>query len=184
MAPPVWLFLPNLIGYLRVILAILAYYWIDDKWLFGACYMASFLADGLDGLAARMLGQTSQFGAVLDMVTDRAATTGLILVLSHKYQFHITLWIGLVFLDLSSHWFRMHNCLSQGSASHKSDSTAPYLLKLYYNSRWWLSGVCLGNELFYVVLYAHEDGPWQGVWLWALIGSGVCLCTLPLPPCS
>jgi phosphatidylglycerophosphate synthase len=34
-------------------------------------YGVSCLLDAIDGHAARMLGQTSRFGAVLDMITDR-----------------------------------------------------------------------------------------------------------------
>ncbi len=34
-------------------------------------YALSCLLDAADGYAARKLGQTSRFGAVLDMVTDR-----------------------------------------------------------------------------------------------------------------
>ena len=35
-------------------------------------YGISCLLDAVDGPAARALGQTSKFGAVLDMVTDRS----------------------------------------------------------------------------------------------------------------
>lgn len=34
-------------------------------------YGVSCLLDAIDGHAARLLGQTSRFGAVLDMITDR-----------------------------------------------------------------------------------------------------------------
>lgn len=34
-------------------------------------YSISCLLDAVDGQAARALGQTSKFGAILDMVTDR-----------------------------------------------------------------------------------------------------------------
>ena len=38
-------------------------------------YVISCLLDAVDGMAARALGQTSKFGAVLDMVTDRYASS-------------------------------------------------------------------------------------------------------------
>lgn len=38
-------------------------------------YCVSCLLDAADGHAARLLGQTSKFGAVLDMVTDRCVTS-------------------------------------------------------------------------------------------------------------
>lgn len=37
-----------------------------------ALYFVSSILDVADGKAARALGQTSKFGAVLDMVTDRS----------------------------------------------------------------------------------------------------------------
>lgn len=37
-------------------------------------YCVSALLDAVDGVAARALGQTSKFGAILDMVTDRCVS--------------------------------------------------------------------------------------------------------------
>lgn len=41
-------------------------------------YCVSALLDAVDGMAARALGQTSKFGAILDMVTDRSVPPGLL----------------------------------------------------------------------------------------------------------
>ena len=51
-----------------------------------------------------MLNQTSTLGAVLDMVTDRLATTGLFMLLAMQYPDWYMLCISLVFLDIFSHW--------------------------------------------------------------------------------
>jgi phosphatidylglycerophosphate synthase len=40
----------------------------------------------LDGLVARRLNQTSTFGGLLDMVTDRCSTLGLLFVLAIDYK--------------------------------------------------------------------------------------------------
>jgi len=37
-------------------------------------------------MAARKLNQTSQFGGLLDMITDRCATLGLLILLSNEYS--------------------------------------------------------------------------------------------------
>ena len=86
----VFLFVPNLIGqclvmtscfacystmwigYTRIILAGLSLHYMSyhPKYCTLA-YVVSCLLDAVDGQAARALGQTSKFGAVLDMVTDR-----------------------------------------------------------------------------------------------------------------
>ena len=51
----------------------------------------------------------SRFGAVLDMVTDRCSTAGLLLVLSRLYDHsHAFGFLVLMFLDLSSHWMHTH----------------------------------------------------------------------------
>ncbi|KAG5653975.1 hypothetical protein H0H81_008843 [Sphagnurus paluster] len=68
----VFLFVPNLIGYARVLLAGLSLHFMTyhPKYCTLA-YGISCLLDAVDGMAARALDQTSKFGAVLDMVTDR-----------------------------------------------------------------------------------------------------------------
>ena len=68
----VFLFVPNLIGYARVVLAAASLFFMPWHPKFCTClYTVSCLLDAVDGQAARALGQTSKFGAVLDMVTDR-----------------------------------------------------------------------------------------------------------------
>ena len=60
------------IGYTRIILAALALHYMNyhPKYC-TVLYCISCLLDAFDGHAARALGQSSKFGAVLDMVTDR-----------------------------------------------------------------------------------------------------------------
>ena len=70
----VFLFVPNIIGYVRIVLMIIAFYFMtnaDHYLLTVTCYMLSQLLDAFDGHAARMLGQTSKLGAMLDQLTDR-----------------------------------------------------------------------------------------------------------------
>lgn len=96
----------------------------------------------------------TRFGAVLDMVTDRSATTCLLIHLAQLYP-KCTLAIQLlVTLDLSSHYMQMVSTLTSGSASHKtlSKESNP-ILRLYYTSRVVLFLVCAGNELFLMILY-------------------------------
>jgi CDP-diacylglycerol--inositol 3-phosphatidyltransferase len=51
-----------------------------------------------------MLNQTSTLGAVLDMVTDRLATAGLMTLLAMQYPRWYLVCIMIVFLDIFSHW--------------------------------------------------------------------------------
>ena len=122
-SPNVFLFVPNLIGkrqiynykificnlgYARVILAIISFYYLSKPALFLPLYAASCLLDALDGHAARILNQCSKLGAVLDMVTDRSTTAGLTAYLGHIYPQWMTGFLVLIGLDLSSHYMHMY----------------------------------------------------------------------------
>jgi CDP-diacylglycerol--inositol 3-phosphatidyltransferase len=110
--------------------------------------------DALDGHAARHFNQTSRFGAVLDMVTDRCTTSSLICFLCVLYPDYVFLFQLLVSLDLASHYMHMYATLQTGGQSHKSvDKESSWLLNLYYTNRNVLFTMCFFNELFYVALY-------------------------------
>ena len=78
-----------------------------------------FSADAVDGWVARKLEQTSRLGAVFDMVTDRCSTVGLLAVLCRLAPDRSFLWICLMLLDISSHWFQVYASSARGEASHK-----------------------------------------------------------------
>jgi len=151
----VFLFIPNLIGYTRVILAGLSLHFMSyhPKYCTIA-YVISCLLDAVDGQAARALGQTSKFGAVLDMVTDRCTTSCLLCYLSSVYPDYAILFQFLIALDFSSHYMHMYSSLVTGSTSHKLvTSDVSRILWLYYNDSRTLFLICAGNELFFVALY-------------------------------
>ena len=50
-------------------------------------YLSSFIGDLFDGLVARKYDQCSEFGGMLDMVTDRCATLGLLFILYGEYGY-------------------------------------------------------------------------------------------------
>lgn len=71
---------PNLIGYLRVVLLVVAFGVLEGvslRWFWGV-YVVSMLLDGLDGYTARCLGQSSEFGAFLDVTVDLVSRSILI----------------------------------------------------------------------------------------------------------
>ena len=68
----VYFFIPNLIGYARIVLACMAFYVsFEQPWYFFLFYALSEALDAVDGHAARYFNQSTTYGAVLDMVTDR-----------------------------------------------------------------------------------------------------------------
>ncbi|XP_073347014.1 uncharacterized protein [Pagrus major] len=66
----VLLFWPNIIGYIRVGLVFAAWAAYETPAVFVPLYSASTALDGVDGWLARRLGQSSRFGAWLDVVVD------------------------------------------------------------------------------------------------------------------
>ncbi|KAG7192946.1 CDP-diacylglycerol-inositol 3-phosphatidyltransferase [Scheffersomyces spartinae] len=152
------LFIPNKIGYVRVITAIVLFFCMKNHPIYTLIlYGISGFLDAFDGYAARMFNQGTKFGAVLDMVTDRCATSSLIVYLGVIYPDYFILWQLLVSLDLASHYMHMYSLLSSGSTSHKNvDKDQSRLLALYYTNRKVLFFVCMVNEFFYMALYLHH----------------------------
>jgi CDP-diacylglycerol--inositol 3-phosphatidyltransferase len=158
---PVWLFVPNLIGYTRVVtgLASLIYAFNDKTFgTFFAFYAFSYILDAVDGVAARALKQTSRFGALLDMVTDRFCTAALLAVLAHHFPSYSAAFLGLMVLDIVSHWAQMYSSMAIGAQSHKNLQDEPALLKFYYTFPYALFTVCLLNEacLLSMFMLKHE----------------------------
>ncbi|CAM6088564.1 unnamed protein product [Calypogeia fissa] len=152
---PVYLYVPNLIGYARILASCSAFaVAFTNKLLFVILYLISFVCDELDGRFARMLNQTSTFGAVLDMLTDRVSTAALLVVLTHVYKSYFMLFLGLLALDISSHWLQMYSTLLGTKTSHKdmADSKS-WLLLAYYKYRIFMGYCCVGTEVLYIVLY-------------------------------
>jgi CDP-diacylglycerol--inositol 3-phosphatidyltransferase len=110
-------------------------------------------------MAARALDQCSHFGAILDMLTDRASTAGFLVVLDGvlqpmPYRFTFVL-SSLVFLDIASHFCRMYASLFIKKESHKDVSDSIFtLLRVYYSNRRVMGVFCVGQEFAYIFLYA------------------------------
>lgn len=101
-------------------------------------YSISCLLDALDGVAARYFQQSTRFGAVLDMVTDRCTTACLLVFLSSAWPRWALLFQGLISLDLASHYMHMYATLTMagtGQSHKKVDQSRSRLLHLYYNNK-------------------------------------------------
>lgn len=90
--------LPNVITLLRLA-AVPAVGWLIHQrqwepacWLF----LAAALSDGLDGFLARALNQTTQLGAALDTVADKAL--GIVTLVMLTLEDAIPLWVTLAIL--------------------------------------------------------------------------------------
>ncbi|KAI1328049.1 CDP-diacylglycerol-inositol 3-phosphatidyltransferase-like protein PIS [Xylariaceae sp. FL0255] len=153
----IFLFWPNLIGYFRVVLAIASLYYMPlHPRTCSLLYSISCLLDALDGYAARHFNQSTRFGAVLDMVTDRCTTSCLLVFLSSAFPRWAIVFQGLISLDFASHYMHMYATLAMGGSaeSHKNvDKSRSWLLNLYYTNKVVLFVVCALNEVFFIALY-------------------------------
>jgi phosphatidylglycerophosphate synthase len=59
----VLIYVPNVIGYIRLIILITGWFFYDSVYVFLPLYSLSAFLDGIDGCVARALGQCSAFGA-------------------------------------------------------------------------------------------------------------------------
>ena len=127
------------LGYSRIVLAIASLYYMPlHPRTCSILYSISCLLDALDGLAARHFQQSTQFGSVLDMVTDRCTTTCLLVFLSSAWPRWSIVFQGLISLDLASHYMHMFATLTMagGGQSHKQvDSSRSKILHLYYTNK-------------------------------------------------
>ncbi|KJZ80331.1 hypothetical protein HIM_00181 [Hirsutella minnesotensis 3608] len=153
----IFLFWPNIIGYFRIVLAVASLYYMPlHPRTCSVLYSVSCLLDALDGYAARIFEQSTRFGAVLDMVTDRCTTSCLLVFLSSAFPRWAILFQCLIALDFSSHYMHMYTTLVVGGAdsSHKNiDKSQSRLLNLYYSNKIVLFVFCTLNELFFIALY-------------------------------
>ncbi|OLN92141.1 CDP-diacylglycerol-inositol 3-phosphatidyltransferase [Colletotrichum chlorophyti] len=153
----IFLFWPNIIGYSRIVLAIASLYYMPlHPRTCSLLYSVSCLLDALDGYAARAFEQSTRFGAVLDMVTDRCTTSCLLVFLSCAFPRWTIVFQMLLSLDFSSHYIHMYTTLTMAGSdsSHKNvDESRSWILHLYYTNKIVLFVFCALNELFFIALY-------------------------------
>ena len=103
-------------------------------------YGVSCLLDALDGAAARYFEQTPQFGAVMDMVTDRYIISCPVVFPASaflRWSFAFQDWISL---DFASHYIQDYATVPIGGSSISQKEVGagrPWATRLYYsNTRW------------------------------------------------
>ncbi|VDK33363.1 unnamed protein product [Taenia asiatica] len=164
-------------GYARILLLLYAcWYMSTDPVRAVVSYLLSALLDAVDGHVARLLNQSTKFGAALDMLSDRCTTTCLLFTLGVFYPRYLFLFQMSACIDIASHWLHVQSSIQSGSSSHKTISLdGNPLLRVYYTNRVILFIMCAGNELFYAMLYLlhFTKGPTS-------FGLGICLVILYL----
>ncbi|XP_014484215.1 PREDICTED: CDP-diacylglycerol--inositol 3-phosphatidyltransferase [Dinoponera quadriceps] len=170
----IFLFVPNIIGFGRVILAVISFYFMPTHYVIATtCYVVSALLDAIDGHAARYYDQCTKFGAILDQLTDRISTMCLMATLCQFYPVYAFWFLLSMTIDIACHWIYMHTTHLQGKTSHKFvDMSENPIMRLYYTNRTVLFFMCAGNEAFYACLYLLKftEGPiLAGIGLYRLL---------------
>ena len=154
-------YIPNIIGYLRILLLFIAYNAQEANYgLFAVSYFFSFCLDALDGIAARAFNQCSKFGAILDMLTDRVATLMLTFIAVQtpgaNYKWAL---VSFGCVDIASHWLQYIASMFK-NVHHKENRNKFRLLDIYYGSKLIMAPLCVGAELYllaYIYLYTYNN---------------------------
>jgi CDP-diacylglycerol--inositol 3-phosphatidyltransferase len=158
-------YVPNIIGYIRLILLCLALFLFKSLPLVAVlCYIVSSVLDAFDGFFARFLKQSSNFGIVLDYCTDRLTIVVLIAALIITLPKLWVAWVLILGLDLFSHYCQLYFTILSNVSHHKNIKAVKFKsLRLYYNSRLVLFLACLSQELFLAtfVLYFLWPKQWM-----------------------
>ncbi|KAH7954255.1 hypothetical protein HPB49_016997 [Dermacentor silvarum] len=172
----VFLYVPNLIGYLRM--AIVAYAWLlvtDDR-LFALLFFVSVLLDGVDGWAARLLGQASAFGTLLDVSIDLGARAMLWSLVWPRFGGFISSieWLGL-----------LSNYREAGTDWKKDARHHPHWIRAIFANGFknpWGAVLVTGTHFLPLAIFVYERGIWTAscapyviAFLW--FGKGICFAT-------
>src|SRR5258708_4626794 len=99
----VFLFIPNIIGYFRFLFLFATLFTYQEHPLLTVLfYGLSQTLDAFDGMAARKFDQSTKFGAVLDMVCDRASDAVILAILGNLYPKYSWIFFSDIILDLVS----------------------------------------------------------------------------------
>ena len=147
-------FWPNIVGYTRVILLLSSFFYLHSNHRRALLlYGVSFFLDVVDGPLARALGQSSRFGALLDMMTDKFSSPSLLNALSTRHPSMAPLLVGCLVLDVASHLMHLQATALAGVRSHKETKPRWTLVRWFYEVKPFFIWCCLGHEIFLVALY-------------------------------
>lgn len=142
----VYLFYANIIGYIRVALIIVSTFTaFTHPIITVVSYSLSQALDWVDGILARKYDQCSEFGALMDMITDRVSDAIILATLVKLFPDWAWFFFADIILDISSHWYQMYSTLAGGEESHKTAKTEWRLLHFYYTDYTFLSVLIAGN---------------------------------------
>ncbi|XP_052788883.1 CDP-diacylglycerol--inositol 3-phosphatidyltransferase-like [Mya arenaria] len=172
----VFLFVPNLIDYMRVVFLVMFCYEASYANYYAAvcCYVVNFALDEIDGNMARWLGQTSEFGMLLDILTDEASVTCVCMVLATLYPAWLLAFQAHCVIDFMGQWTLYYYAGRYKNNDFKTKDN--WILDIYFNSYVPSFLWVYGNHVFLISLYLcnYASGPLVGAFgleigLWKLL---------------
>lgn len=124
---PVLLYIPNILGYIRIILSFYGFRYALQNQPPKALniWIAAAMLDLFDGAAARMLNQCSQLGILLDVVADNILRTVVWIAAMMEARSYtptkeneICLWSGVIFLEWITFFCSQNNQMTQKGDRH------------------------------------------------------------------
>ena len=147
---PVLTYYANIVDYFRLGMILLAFVFsTTHPALFLVFYILGAALDMADGHLARKYDQCSNFGAVFDMILDRAALAMLMVVLGSRLPRAAPLFALAELVDLCAHWTAT---VTAAHTRHHHKKCASAVLNFYYRPLV-LASVCGANELCWLSLY-------------------------------
>ncbi|RUR11159.1 CDP-alcohol phosphatidyltransferase family protein [Legionella sp. km772] len=159
----IFLLLPNLICYLRLISLLLCLYMLKQTQhpLFWIVVLGlSDCLDALDGYLARRFNLVSQLGQILDYTCDRLALSGAMFLCALYFSNYWFFFLLISLLDIASHYIYLKASYLAGKDNHKSlNASMPKLLHYYYGSRIALFSTCFIHDFFIGMLLVYHYYP-------------------------
>ncbi|KAK7475673.1 hypothetical protein BaRGS_00033099 [Batillaria attramentaria] len=146
----VLMYVPNVIGYIRILLTVLAFVLYAHPAWFLTLYSTAVILDAFDGYCARTLNQCSAFGAWFDVVVDLLGR-GLLWCSLYQYGYLV------IFVE----WMTFVSTHCRGAQWKITEENFPWLVKRVmangFKTSWGVAAIG-GLHVLPIWLYAWESG--------------------------
>lgn len=164
----VYFYVPNLIGYIRIVLNLSAFYFVFHKPFLTVAFhfTGGIFLDVVDGVSARYLNQCSRFGDLLDFLLDRCGRIGMMMSLCVFYPQYLFVLQLFVFLEVagtfSNHYRFTLMTQSNSILQKKTYSFDPWLTRIFFQEPF-LTLVIFGQDMCVAMLYLLHFSPGPAV---------------------
>ena len=171
---PVALFIPNLLGYLRIVLSFFGLNYALQSQPNTALniWIVAALLDMIDGMAARILNQCSEFGVLLDIIADNTLRTTIWIAAiieamksgNDMSSIGICVWVSIICLE----WLTMFCTQSKEDDTHWKDmegDDTPFFVKLIFTNNFRGAGTFAIYGLFVAPIGSYVSYVADQTWL-------------------